>query len=101
MTSWNGGGIVSTWGLANSKGYGGWVKDDFMCINLGSGRLRGPASSGAASSSHCINLKPGQLRGRINAMAKITMIVSTWELPYEDFTNTYRASQWYRVSELI
>lgn len=33
--------IVSTWDLANSEGYGGWVKDDFMFINLGSGELRG------------------------------------------------------------
>lgn len=33
--------IVSTWDLVNSEGYGGWVKDDFMFINLGSGELRG------------------------------------------------------------
>ena len=53
--------IVSTWGLANSEGYGGWVKDDFMFINLGSGGLRGLVCRSDHSLGHCINLESGTL----------------------------------------
>ena len=51
--------IVSTWDLANSEGYGGWVKDDFMFINLGSGELRGLVCRADHSLGHCINLESG------------------------------------------
>ena len=51
--------IVSTWDLVNSEGYGGWVKDDFMFINLGSGELRGLVCRADHSLGHCINLESG------------------------------------------
>lgn len=51
--------IVSTWDLVNSEGYGGWVKDDFMFINLGSGELRGLVCRADHSPGHCINLESG------------------------------------------
>lgn len=51
--------IVSTWDLANSEGYGVWVKDDFMFINLGSGELRGLVCRADHSLGHCINLESG------------------------------------------
>ena len=56
--------IVSTWDLVNSEGYGGWVKDDFMFINLGSGGLRGLVCRADHSLGHCINLESGHLQGR-------------------------------------
>lgn len=56
--------IVSTWDLASSEGYGGWVKDDFMFINLGSGELRGLVCRADHSLGHCINLESGHLQGR-------------------------------------
>ena len=56
-------GIVSTWNLDTFEGYGGWVKDDFMFINLGSGELRGLVCRADHSLGHCINLESVHLRG--------------------------------------
>lgn len=61
--------IVSTWDLVNSEGYGGWVKDDFMFINLGSGELRGLVCRADHSLGHCINLESVQLRRQISTEA--------------------------------
>ena len=57
-------GIVSTWDLDTFEGYGGWVKDDFMFINLGSGELRGLVCRADHSLGHCINLESVHLRGQ-------------------------------------
>lgn len=51
--------IASTWDLDTFEGYGGWVKDDFMFINLGSGELRGLVCRADHSLGHCINLESG------------------------------------------
>lgn len=48
--------IASTWDLDTFEGYSGWVKDDFMFINLGSGELRGLVCRADHSLGHCINL---------------------------------------------
>ena len=73
-------GIVSTWNLDTFEGYGGWVKDDFMFINLGSGELRGLVCRADHSLGHCINLESGHLRGHINVRMSTGGIVSTWNL---------------------
>ena len=51
--------IASTWDLDTFEGYGGWVKDDFMFINLESGELRGLVCRADHSLGHCINLESG------------------------------------------
>lgn len=56
--------IASTWDLDTFEGYGGWVKDDFMFINLGSGELRGLVCRADHSLGHCISWRIGPMPRR-------------------------------------